>query len=310
MNANHRWAALLSFVTLLALASCQRAPATHPDVEMIADGVFLYRSGTERSLFMVTDEGVIVTDPINAEVAKSYRDAIAAITDEPVKYVVYSHYHWDRVSGGQVFKAEGAEIIAQEQCVERFKANPNDAVAMPDKSFSDHYEVSLGGKSLDLYYFGPSHGDCLTVFLARPANLVQIVELVNPPRATFPADPNVPYIKPHNLDKFFAAVESLVDDNGVEKIVASKVTMTVDEQGAEKMSPALGPASIISDQAMFWDAVYSEVAKARAEGNVGIDSFVRLKGIDLSKFEPYDNYNPDDLPIIMRRFVGFYDMGR
>lgn len=310
MNTNLRWAALLSFVTLLGLASCQRAPATHPDVEMIADGVFLYRSDTERSLFMVTDEGVIVTDPINAEVAKSYRDAISAITDKPVKYVVYSHYHWDRVSGGQVFKAEGAEIIAQEQCVERFKVNPNDAVAMPDTSFSDHYEVSLGGKSLDLHYFGPSHGDCLTVFLARPANLVQIVELVNPPRATFPADPNVPYIKPHNLDKFFAAVESLVNENGVEQIVASKVTKAVDEQGVEQMSSPLGPASIISDQAMFWDTVYSEVAKARAEGNVGIDSFVRLKGIDLTKFESYDNYNPDDLPIIMRRFVGFYDMGR
>jgi hypothetical protein len=310
MNLNLRWATFAVFATIFVLASCQQPPASHPDVEAIGDGVFLYRSDAQRSLFMVTGEGVIVTDPINAEVAKSYRQAIATITDEPVKYVVYSHYHWDRIAGGQIFRDEGAEIIAQEQCVERFKDNPNDAVAMPETSFADRHEVSLGGKSLDLYYFGPSHGDCLTVFLARPANLVQIVELVNPPRATFPADPNVPYVKPHNLNKFFVAVEALVAENGVEQIVASTVTTEVDEQGVEQRSPALGPASLIHDQAMFWDAVYSEVAKARAEGNVGIDSFVRLKGIDLTKFEPYDNYKPEDLPIIMRRFVGYYDMGR
>jgi hypothetical protein len=120
---------------------------------------------------------------------------------------------------------------------------------------------------------------------------VQIVELVNPPGATFPADRNVPYVKPHNLDKFFAAAEALVAEQGVQQIVASTVTTEV-------------------DQAMFWEAIYSEVAKARAEGNVGIDSFVRLKGIDLTRFEPYANYNPEDLPIIMRRFVGYYDMGR
>ena len=43
---------------------------------------------------------------------------------------------------------------------------------------------------------------------------------------------------------------------------------------------------------------------------MGIDSFVRLKTIDLTPFEPFDGYRKEDLPIIMRRFVGFYDMGR
>jgi len=309
MNVYLRWPVFAALLMLFALTGCQ-SPPPDPNVEDIGDGVFLYRSGDQRSLFMVTGDGVIVTDPINTEVAKTYRQAISTVTDEPVKYVVYSHYHWDRVAGAGIFKDEGAEIIAQEQCIERFKANPNDEIRMPDISFSDHYEVSLGNKSLELYYFGPSHGDCLTVFLARPANLVQIVELVNPPRATFPADPNVPYVKPHNLDKFFAAVQGLVADYGIQQILASTVTTEVDTEGVEQISPPVGPASVISDQAMFWDAVYSEVEKARAEGNVGIDSFVRLKGIDLTKFEPYDNYDPEVLPIIMRRFVGYYDMGR
>jgi len=298
---------LFGLVSSSILIGCGQP--THPDVERLADGLYLYTNTDQRSLFMVTDDGVIVTDPINAGVARAYRDAIAAITDQPVKFVVYSHYHWDRVAGAQVFKDEGAQIIAQERCAQRFKVNPNVEIVAPDITFADQYEVALGGKSLDLYYFGPSHGDCFTVFLARPANMLQIVELVSPPRASFPENPNVPYIRPHNLRQFFGDLGALAENNGVEKIISSQVLL-VSDGGEPGPSPALGPVTIIRDQAAFWAAIYAGVETAKVEGNIGIDSFVRLKTIDLSVFEPYDNYNAKDLPIIMRRFVGFSDMGR
>ena len=44
-----------------------------------ADGLYTFRGGDQRSLFLVTDQGVIVTDPINASLAKASRQAIAAI---------------------------------------------------------------------------------------------------------------------------------------------------------------------------------------------------------------------------------------
>ena len=77
-----------------------------------------------------------------------------------------------------------------------------------------------------------------------------------------------------------------------------------------QISPATGPASMIRDQRLFWDAIYNAVEIARAEGNVGIDSFVKLNTIDLEPFQNFAGYRKEDLPIIMRRFVGFYDMGR
>jgi glyoxylase-like metal-dependent hydrolase (beta-lactamase superfamily II) len=295
-------------VLIFVLTGC--GTQTHPDVEQIADGTFLYRSGDQRSLFLVTDDGVIVTDPINASVAGDYRAAIAAITDQPVKFVVYSHYHWDRVAGAQIFKDEGAQIVAQEKCAQRFIDNPNPAVVFPDITFDDYYEVALGDQSLELHYFGPSHGDCLTVFLVRPANLVQMVDIVNPPRAAFPADPNVPYIKPHNLQPFFESVMAMVAKRGVGQVIASRVTEAPDDDGRLQASPPTAPVSIIDDQAKFWSAIENAVEVAEAEGNIGIDSFVRLKTIDLTPFQSYAGYNEQDLPIIMRRFVGFNDMGR
>ena len=297
-------------VAACLLSACSRPAALPSNTEQIGEGLYLFNAGDQRSLFMVTDEGVVVTDPINAEVALSYRAAISEITDQPVKFVVYSHYHWDRASGAEVFTGEGAQVVTQERCQERFEDNPNAAVVSADITFSDHYELKLGGRSLELFYLGPSHGDCLTVFLARPANMLQIVELVNPPRAAFPRDPNVTYVRPHNLRQFCAALEQLADENGVETVIASRISSVGDPEAAAMTSPPTAPVSIIGDQADFWHAIYDIVENARRNGRIGIDGSVQLSDEDLRRFERFDGYEPDNLPIIMRRFVGYYDMGR
>lgn len=306
------WLRALTLLGLtLLLHACSPSPPQLPaNVEAVADDVYLFQYGGHRSLFLVTDAGVIVTDPLNAEAAAEYRAAIAKLTELPVKFVVYSHYHWDRVAGAKIFTDEGAQVVAQERCAERFEANPNPDVVMPDISFSDEYQVSLGGKSLDLFYLGPSHGDCLTVFIAQPARLMQIVDLVEPPRAAFPVDHNVPYIRPANLRQFFAATIELAEAAGVSEVLASHIRAVDDGQGGQTMSPPTAPVAIVSDQARFWNEIFSAVAIARDNGDVGIDSFVKLKTLDTTPFEEFDGYRKEDLPIIMRRIVGFYDMGR
>jgi len=294
---------ILAALTLPGIVSAGDSDAY--GAEKVADGVYLFRSGTQRSLFLVGETGVIVTDPLNGAAA-AYRASISDVTDLPVKYVVYSHYHWDRVAGGKIFRDEGASFIAQERCAQRFRANPNPAVVMPDITFSERLDVGVGDMTLQLYYFGPSHGDCLTVFLVEPAKLMQVVDIINPPRASFPVDRNVPYIKPHNLRQFFRAVENLAADRDVRSILASRAGPAADAA----VIPLTGPVTLIRDQAVFWNHIYSAVERAREQGQVGIDSFVKMEAIDLDTFKPYAGYEPMDLPIIMRRFVGFSDMGR
>ncbi|MGI9341530.1 MAG: MBL fold metallo-hydrolase [Gammaproteobacteria bacterium] len=294
------------------------APPALADVESLGDGAYLYRAGEHRSLFLVDAAGVIVTDPISADVAADYRAAIRRITAAPIRYVVYSHYHWDRVSGAQIFADEGAEVVAQERCAERFADNPNPAVVMPDVTFDDRHDVTVGNATLELHYFGPSHGDCLTVFVAQPANVIQVVDLVNPPRAAFPRDPNVPYIRPHNLRQFFASVQRLIDERGIEELAASAAfdieigdaNGDADSDAIGVTSPPLGPASIVADQARFWNEVYATVEIAIAQGYVGIDSFVRMHKIDQTPFEAFSGYSEADLRFVMRRISGWHDMGR
>ena len=103
---------LFSGLFLSGAATAQSLDIFTKTTTEVAPGVYSYGAFSARSLFVVTEDGVIATDPVNSKNAADMRAAIAEVTDQPVKYVVYSHQHWDHVLGGQVFKDEGAEFIS------------------------------------------------------------------------------------------------------------------------------------------------------------------------------------------------------
>ena len=75
-------------------------------------------------MFTVTPEGVLVVDPCgegNANTPLLLKAAIRSVTDQPVRYVVYSHSAWDHSMGGIVF-ADTAQFVAQTRALERIAA--------------------------------------------------------------------------------------------------------------------------------------------------------------------------------------------
>ena len=71
------------------------------------DGVYIFRMGGHQAMFIVTKAGVIATDPMGLRrpTAKTYIEEIRKVTQQPIKYVIYSHSHYDHIAGGQPFKA-------------------------------------------------------------------------------------------------------------------------------------------------------------------------------------------------------------
>lgn len=63
--------------------------------------------------FVITADGVVVFDGLGTPVLASMMlKEIRKLTQQPIRKVVVSHYHADHVYGLQVFKKEGAEILA------------------------------------------------------------------------------------------------------------------------------------------------------------------------------------------------------
>lgn len=60
----------------------------------IADGVYWVVGSGYQTMFLTTSEGVIAVDAPQP-IGEKYIQAIKDTTDEPIKYVIYSHHHQD-----------------------------------------------------------------------------------------------------------------------------------------------------------------------------------------------------------------------
>ena len=147
----------------------------------LGDGIYTFTKQGARNIFIVTDDGVIATDPISPEAADAYMAEIRKVTDKPIKYLVYSHQHWDHVRGGKIFKDAGATVVSHQECVKYFHRDPHPDVVPPDMTFEGpRYDLKLGGRTLELHHFGRNHGDCLIVMRIPDINAIFLVDLVTP----------------------------------------------------------------------------------------------------------------------------------
>jgi len=99
--------------------------------------VYIFRNGNHQSIFVVTSEGVIATDPVaygRPQAGRSNVAEIRKVTDKPIKYLVYSHHHYDHVAGGQAFKDAGAKIVAHSKAKSASRAQ-GPATPLPDEVF-------------------------------------------------------------------------------------------------------------------------------------------------------------------------------
>src|ERR1700716_1916799 len=136
---------------LTATTQAQQPPPTPTTKGEGTDNVYIFRYMGHQSMFIVTPQGVIATDPISERrPVKPYIDAIQAVTKAPIKYVIYSHSHFDHIAGGKPFKDLGATFIAHKNVKARIEALKPADVVMPDEVVDDKKTVTLGGTTLEL----------------------------------------------------------------------------------------------------------------------------------------------------------------
>ena len=115
-------AALMALVAGTATAQPAKPPVFETKKVEGTDNVYVFRYGGRQSMFIVTSAGVIATDPAGygvPEQVPTYLAEIRKVTDKPIKYLIYSHHHYDHILGGQPFKDAGAKIIAHKKAKER-----------------------------------------------------------------------------------------------------------------------------------------------------------------------------------------------
>ncbi|MFN3658130.1 MAG: MBL fold metallo-hydrolase [Pseudolabrys sp.] len=171
------------FTLALTGAAWAQAPAQPPlfattKVEG-TENVYIFRYQNHQSMFIVTPAGVIVTDPISygrPQAAKAYLDEVRKITQAPIKYLIYSHHHYDHIAGGKVFKDAGATIVAHRRARERLAQLKPADVPVPDQVLDSKKIIKLGGTTLELHYTGRNHSDSSIVMFLPKDKLIFAVD--------------------------------------------------------------------------------------------------------------------------------------
>jgi glyoxylase-like metal-dependent hydrolase (beta-lactamase superfamily II) len=172
---------------LIAGLAAGSAMAQSGDVKrsltQITDDVWRFDNNFHASLVVITDEGAVVGDPINAEAATWLETEIMDRFGKDVAYVLASHSHGDHSSGGEVF-ADTATIIAHENFQKAVGQNfgPTEPA---DETFADSRTLEYGGKTFELTYIGEGHGDDMVVTVVRPDNVAFVVDVVSPGRLPY-----------------------------------------------------------------------------------------------------------------------------
>lgn len=203
--------ATASVLCLLLLAVVYSPPVDAqalPDhVGEIADGVYSYsHDGEYHSMFVVTSDGVVAFESVNTAHATGLLEAIRAVTDEPVRYMLHSHNHWDHASGGQVFKDAGATTVAHAAACEWMQANTGRDMAVPDDCWHGaRRDITLGGTTVELHYLGMNHGLGMTVFRLPEQRVAYVADLVTPNRVLFNIVPDF------NIREWERSIEEVIE---------------------------------------------------------------------------------------------------
>lgn len=175
--------AVLACAVLTAQAWPQAQQAPQIEVRKVdgTDNVYTFRNQNSQAMFIVTNEGVIATDPVGygrPQGGAQYLAEIRKVTNQPIRYVVYSHHHFDHIAGGRAFKDAGARVVAHRRAAERLKVLNDPNTVLPDETFDKSRTITLGGTALELTYVGLNHSDSTIVMRLPKERVIFLVDLI------------------------------------------------------------------------------------------------------------------------------------
>src|SRR5262245_5412715 len=299
MTRMHLAATALAAAGAMAMAATAPAAAQqqrpHIETKKIdgTDNVYLFRNGNHQSIFIVTPAGVIATDPVaygRPTGGQQYVDEIKKVTDEPIKYLIYSHHHYYHIAGGKAFKDAGATIVAHRRAKERLAVLKDPNTPLPDQTVGNSGRViNLGGTRVELKYLGLNHSDSTLVTYLPKEKLVFIVDTI--PVGSFPG-------------RGFIDIYPMETEDFIKKVLALNWERLIPgHPGAP--NGRLGTKQDAQDQLTLLQEASAEMKKLGQDGKCWEPAEKEFK---LPKYASWPGYE-NGLQFVARRYCGLWGRG-
>lgn len=302
-----RTAILFLFALAQTASISASAQAEFREIKHISGDLYQVQDDNNTfTAFLVTPEGIILTDPINRRTATWLRAELKKRFGLPVKYLIYSHNHDGHSSGAAVY--DEAVVVGQENIVPMLKIwndlsirydefdgfggdrkkfdafrKENPAV-LPDITFGHRMSIKLGGKQVNLLSLGKGHGDDSLVVHFPEERAVLAVDTVWVDRLPYAPGPGLVF-KPVYINYYPELFDGL---RIIEEIDFDTLLVAHGIHGTGR--GAIGDKANIVEYRQYNEALYAKILDARAAGLSREQAMESIKLPEFSHLGMYDEW--------------------
>lgn len=155
-----------------------------------ADGIYMLTGRGGNIGVSVGEDGAFVIDDQFAPLTDKILAAIAELTDQPVRFVMNTHWHGDHMGGNENMGKVGAVIVAHDNVRERLATEwvrmrgeqadtvrPQPEGALPVVTFSESVTFHWNGQELHAMHAPHAHTDGDAIIYFKDADVVHMGDL-------------------------------------------------------------------------------------------------------------------------------------
>lgn len=185
---------LLIFAALLALAGftfSQEPDFTKIPIasEKLGDNIYMLTGAGGNIGVCAGVDGILIIDSQFPQIHDKIAAALAAISPGPVRFLFNTNWHYDHVSGNELFAKKGAVIIAHETTRERMGKEqihkdleitlpPYPAPSLPVLTIADSLTLYFNNEVMQVRHIPDAHSDADLLFRFQKANVIHSGDLV------------------------------------------------------------------------------------------------------------------------------------
>ena len=175
--------AVLGLLVCPALGAAQDFDNIQIQTTRIAESIYMLQGSGGNIGVSIGDDGTFIVDDQFAPLTDKIVAAIAELTDNPVDFVVNSHWHYDHSDGNENFGRTGALIVAQDNSRKRMETDQvvsllnrfqgaYSEVGLPKITFLESMRFYFNDNTIDVIHTGPGHTDGDAQVYFRDSNVI------------------------------------------------------------------------------------------------------------------------------------------
>ena len=172
------------------IAQAQQPDFSEVEIQTVSlgNGIYMLTGQGGNIGVSVGEDGVFMIDDQFAPLTDKIRAAVAEISDQPVKFVLNTHWHFDHTGGNENFGNLGSVIVAHDNVRERMSTTqfmdalgrevpPSPEVALPVITFSDTTTFHINGQEICAFHVETAHTDGDSIVHFHDSNVIHMGDI-------------------------------------------------------------------------------------------------------------------------------------